>query len=247
MTLHQFLTDPGTLDEARVGERFVLRGPEGHHAATVKRLQAGERIWVADGTGTRATGTVVAAAGGALDLTLTEVCREPAPAVTFTLVQGLAKGERDEQAIEAATELGVDRIVPWQADRSIVQWRGERAEKSRRKWADAVRSAAKQSRRAWIPEVEDVVTSPQLVQRARRADAVFILHEEAGVSLAAHPVPAAGEVVIVVGPEGGITPTELAALAGAGGIPLRLGGHVLRSSTAGPAALAVLSAASRWQ
>ncbi len=246
MTFHQFFAEPGSLDDAEEGDRVVLGGPEGHHAATVKRLQPGESVWLADGAGRRATGLVVAVGAGEVTFTLADVCREPAPALTLTLVQGLAKSDRDESAVEAATELGVDRIVPWQADRSIVQWRAERAEKSRRRWADTARAAAKQSRRAWIPLVEEVVTTTQLIQRARRAAAVFVLHEEATVRLATQPTPAAGEVLLVVGPEGGIAPTELAALAGVGGIPVKLGDHVLRSSTAGPAAVAVLSAAARW-
>ncbi|MFN8097923.1 MAG: 16S rRNA (uracil(1498)-N(3))-methyltransferase [Dermatophilaceae bacterium] len=247
MTLHQFFADPGSLDDAVVGDRLVLRGSEGRHAVTVKRIQPGESILVADGAGVRATGMVLTAAGGELELSVADVCRVPAPVTTFALVQGLAKGDRDELAVEASTELGVDRVIPWQSERSIVQWKGERAEKSRRKWADTVRAAAKQSRRAWIPPVEEVVTTAQLVSRCRRATASFILHEEASACLAAQPIPAAGEVLVVVGPEGGISPAELAALTGAGGIPVKLGDQVLRSSTAGPAALAVLSAADRWQ
>lgn len=193
------------------------------------------------------TGTVLNAGGGELRMTVTDVVVEERPSPSFTLVQALVKGDRDELAIEAATEIGVDKVVPWQAERSIVQWKAERAEKARQKWGDIVRSATKQSRRAWLPEVMELATTASLVQRIERASAAFILHGDAAASLATRPLPGAGEVVLVVGPEGGISPTELKALTAAGGMPVRLGENVLRASTAGPAALAILSAAERWQ
>lgn len=246
MTRPLFYTEIGELDSLTRGSAFVLGGAEGRHAATVRRLAPGEDVWLADGAGVRADARVVAAAGGELRVEIDAVSRLKAPTCTFALVQALAKGDRDEQAIEAATELGVDRVVPWQAERSIVQWRGERAEKSRRKWVDTVRAAAKQSRRATIPAVADVVTTAGLAPLIARSVATFVLHEDARMPLASHPLPACGEVLVVVGPEGGISEAELATLTGAGGMPVRLGEGVLRSSTAGPAALAVLSATSRW-
>lgn len=247
MTLPLFLADPGELEALTAGAEFVLDGTEGRHAATVKRLHPGETLWVGDGAGRRVTGTVIDAGGGELRMKVTEVVVEVRPNPSFTLVQALAKGERDELAIEAATEIGVDRIVPWQAERSIVQWKAERAGKARQKWVDLVRAAAKQSRRAWVPEVLELASTAALAQRIERACATFLLHGEAGTDLAAQPLPGAGEVLIVVGPEGGISPAELATFTAAGGTPVRLGTNVLRSSTAGPAALAVLSAAERWQ
>jgi 16S rRNA (uracil1498-N3)-methyltransferase len=165
----------------------------------------------------------------------------------FVLVQALAKGERDDQAVEAATEYGVDEVVPWQAARSIVQWRGERGERARRKWESAVVSASKQSRRARVPVVGELATTKSLVARVAGSAAAYVLHEEATESLARQPLPDRGDVVVVVGPEGGITPDEIAALEAAGARTVRLGDTVLRSSSAGPAALAVLSAASRWR
>ncbi len=248
MTLPLFLTEPGELQGLTPGADFVLDGPEGRHAATVKRLNPGEILWVGDGSGHRITGTVLNASGGELRMKVTEVVTDERPSPSFTLVQGLAKGDRDELAIEAATELGVDKVVPWRAERSIVQWKAERAEKSRQKWVDVVRAASKQSRRAWIPEVTELAaTTSALVQRIDRACATFILHSEAIQDLAAQPLPGAGEVILIVGPEGGISPAELATLTGAGGIPVKIGVNILRASTAGPAALAVLSAAERWQ
>jgi 16S rRNA (uracil1498-N3)-methyltransferase len=230
-----------------VGSRVVLDGPEGRHAATVRRIAAGEQVMLADGAGLRVTCAVAAAGKAELELDVLEVCREPEPRLRFVLAQALAKGERDDQAIEAATELGVDEVVPWQASRSIVQWRGERGDKARRKWESTVAAAAKQSRRARVPLVAELATTKALATRIGSAAAAYVLHEEAKVSLAAQPLPEFGDVVVVVGPEGGITPDEVSAFEAAGALTVRLGETVLRSSSAGPAALAVLSAAGRWR
>ena len=154
MTLPLFLVEPAlSWRGAAVGSRVVLDGPEGRHAATVRRIAAGEQVMLADGAGLRLTCDVVAAGKAELELSVVEVCREPEPQPRFVLVQALAKGDRDDQAIEAATEFGVDEVVPWQASRSIVQWRGERGDKARRKWESTVAAAAKQSRRARVPVV----------------------------------------------------------------------------------------------
>lgn len=247
MTLPLFLVAPQLVEGAVPGGSLVLDGPEGRHAATVRRIAPGERVMLADGLGLRVTCEVVDAAKTELALRIVEVVHEPEPAPRFVLVQALAKGDRDDQAVEAATELGVDEIVPWQAARCIVQWRGERGEKSRRKWEATVGAATKQSRRARVPVVAHLATTSALVARAQVAAAAYVLHEDATSTLAGQALPAAGEVLVVVGPEGGITPEEVAQLEAAGAVAVRLGHSVLRSSSAGPAALAVLSAAGRWR
>jgi 16S rRNA (uracil1498-N3)-methyltransferase len=247
VTLPLFLVDGAVLADASPGGHLVLDGPEGRHAATVRRIAAGEHLMLADGEGRVATCRVEAAAPGSLDLVVVDVATEPEPQPRLVLVQALAKGERDDQAIETATELGVDEVVPWQAARSIVQWRGERGDKARRKWESTVRAAAKQSRRPRTPLVAELVTSKALAARLATAAAAFVLHEDATDALATQPLPESGDVVVVVGPEGGITPEEVAAFEAAGARTVRLGSSVLRSSSAGPAALAVLSAAARWR
>ena len=247
MTLALFLTQPGELAHVSVGTTYVLAGPEGRHAATVKRVRPGERLYVADGAGRRLTGTVAAAEASQVRLAVEDVLDEPPPAVTITLAQALAKADRDEAAIEMATEFGVDRIIPWQADRSIVRWRGDRAAKSRQRWVETVRAAVKQSRRAWVPPLEDLVDSAALARRAERAAACFVLHEQATHALAGQPMPQVGEVLLIVGPEGGISDEEVRRFEAAGGLPVRLGATVLRASGAGPAAIAVLSARQRWR
>jgi 16S rRNA (uracil1498-N3)-methyltransferase len=163
------------------------------------------------------------------------------------LVQALAKGDRDELAVQAATELGVDEIVPWQAARSVSRWDSAKAEKGRARWGAIVREAGKQAHRAWLPDVSPLETTADLGRRAA-ASRVLILEPTADVSLTALTFGAdGGDIVLVVGPEGGIAPEELEALGAAGATPVRLGDTVLRTSTAGPAALAVVSAAlGRW-
>lgn len=245
MTRPVFVLEPDRF--AGVGSSVVLGGPEGRHAAVVRRIGPGERVDLVDGTGRRALGVVEAVGGAALTLRVEQVEHEPEPSPRLVLVQALAKGDRDDQAVEAATELGVDAIVPWQAARSIVQWRGPRGAKAHRKWVDQVYAAAKQSRRARFPVVEALVGTTDLTRRVAAAEAAFILHEEAQKPLAGAPLPPSGDVLVVVGPEGGIAPEEMAALQAAGGVAVRLGRTVLRSSSAGPAALAVLSAAERWR
>jgi 16S rRNA (uracil1498-N3)-methyltransferase len=242
-----FLVRAGALGRLAAGDAFVLDGDEGRHAATVRRIRAGERVDVADGDGRVARCEVAAAGRDRLDLAVLALDLVPAPSPAFVLAQALAKGGRDEQAVETATELGVDAVVPWQASRSVVRWEGERGEKARRRWAATAREAAKQSRRARVPAVADVVTTAGLAARAADAARTLVLHEAATRPLAGVELPAAGEVLVVVGPEGGITPEELTALTDAGGVTVRLGDEVLRASTAGPAALVVLAArAGRW-
>ena len=254
MTNPIFFGDPAQVAAANPGDTFRLEGPEARHAVSVKRISAGENVDIVDGAGRRLTGTVSATGPSLLELSVEHAAEEPPAAVRFILVQALAKGDRDEQAVEAATELGVDHVIPWQSDRSIVRWKTEKAVKGQAKWQALTTAAAKQSRRAWIPGVEPVLDSRGLARRLADTDLVLVLHEEADAPLAdaVRNLPgrsadatgrtaAPAEIAIVVGPEGGISAAELELLRGAGALAVRLGPHVLRSSTAGPAALAVLN------
>jgi 16S rRNA (uracil1498-N3)-methyltransferase len=247
MTLPLHLLPSEALSGRGVGDAVLLDGPEGRHAATVRRTRVGEHLLLTDGAGLRVEAEVVAVASASLDLVVVSVAHDPAPNPRLVLVQALAKNDRDDQAIEAATECGVDEVVPWQAGRSVVQWRGERGEKARRKWDAVLVAATKQSRRSRRPVLAPAATTADLVARVRAAAAAYVLHEDATVPLATVVLPDAGDVVVVVGPEGGVAPEEVALLEAAGAVTVRLGSTVLRSSTAGPAALAVLSAMSRWR
>lgn len=246
MSAPLFFVDDGALAAVAVGDTVRIDGPEGKHAATVTRLVVGEELLVSDGTGRLARGRVSAVGKGELTLTVQDIGDEPAPEPRFTLVQALAKGERDLLAIEVGTELGVDEVVPWAASRSVVIWRGERAAKGQAKWERTVRTATKQARRARVPAVAPLADRRGVVERVARADLALVLHEEATEPLAGVDLPTTGEVLLVVGPEGGISPEETQAMVGAGARAVRLGSTVLRTSTAGAAAIALLSGRSRW-
>ncbi|GAA2197272.1 16S rRNA (uracil(1498)-N(3))-methyltransferase [Sinomonas flava] len=240
-----FYVPAGMLDGIQPGDLVEVGGPEGRHAVAAKRLAKGEGVDLADGAGVRAVGTVAGAEGQTLTVGVERVAREPRPPFRFVLVQALAKGDRDELAAEAATELGVDAVIPWQAERSIVRWKGERGEKALAKWRSVVVAAAKQARRAVVPAVEAAHDGARLAERIASARLAVVLHEDAVEPLStvletfAAQEGDEGEVLFVVGPEGGITPDELARFTAAGARLALLGPHVLRSSTAGPAALAL--------
>ena len=246
MTHQLFLGEPSAVAGAVVGASLLLDGDEGRHAATVVRIRPGERYFVADGAGRRALLEATDVDRAWVRGRVIEVSDEAEPAPRLVLVQALAKGDRDEQAVEAATELGVDEVVPWQAERSVVVWRGDRAAKSRAKWAAVAARATKQSRRSRVPVTSPAVGLTPLVARVREASLTLVLHEDATEPLASVELPASGDVLVVVGPEGGITDREIDALSAAGARPVRLGSTILRASSAGPAALAVLSARTRW-
>ena len=231
------------LGAATVGASVTLTGDEGRHAAVVRRIRSGEQIELVDGAGIRLTCLVEDVTKTSLTARVAEVRHESRRAPRITVVQAIPKGERAELAVEVLTEIGVDTIVPWAASRSVGVWRGERATKSLTKWRAAAREAAKQSRRAWFPEVTEMATTADVAALLDSADLGLVLHEEASVPIA--PIADGSSVVLVVGPEGGIAPEELEAFAGAQAV--RLGPTVLRTSTAGVAAVAaLLSGSARW-
>ncbi|PHP51869.1 16S rRNA (uracil(1498)-N(3))-methyltransferase [Actinomyces ruminis] len=281
MTAPVFLITPETLEPAGAaatatsGARLTLTGPEAHHAVSVRRLRPGERVDLVDGRGLRLLCEVTdtAADGGRrerLGVQVVERVQEPDAGLTLVLVQALAKGGRDEQAIETATEVGAELVVPWWAERCVAVWRGVKAARGRQRWQAAAREAAKQARRARVPEIAELHTTAELVDWTRRVRAaggmVLILHEEATRPISevvlpeaarvdvasSEPVGAAGDdpqghageppvLAVVVGPEGGISDAEVGALEDAGATMVRLGPHVLRTASAGPVALAVLA------
>ncbi|UAJ77731.1 16S rRNA (uracil(1498)-N(3))-methyltransferase [Leifsonia sp. ZF2019] len=233
------------LETAVPGARLTLTGPEAKHAATVNRTRTGQTVLIGNGRGLLASGEVVVASNTELTIEVDAVERIEPSAPRITLVQALAKGDRDELAIQAATELGVDRVVPWAAARSVSRWEGAKVAKGRERWSSIVREASKQSIRAWVPEVGALASTAQVAALASDADVLVL--EPTGESALTDLAPGSRELVLVVGPEGGIAPAELEALRASGARIVRLGATVLRTSTAGPAALAVLNAAlGRW-
>lgn len=231
-----------------IGPRFVLDGPEGRHAVSVKRLRPGENVVLTDGAGRWATGVVAGSEGkDRLIVQVESRSEEPEESPRITVVQALPKGDRGELAVETMTETGVDAIVPWTAARCITQWKGERGLKALAKWRATAREAGKQSRRVRFPEVADAMSSRQVAALLAQADLGIVLHESGDEPLATAELPEQGEIVVVIGPEGGVSPEELELFAQAGAKPYRLGRTVLRTSTAGTAAAALLlGRTGRW-
>lgn len=236
-----------SLDGVTVGSSVEVTGDEAHHAVAVRRLRVGEDVVLTDGAGHRVVGQVESTGKRVFSVTVATASFVARPAPSFTVVQALPKGDRGELAVEVLTEIGVEVIVPWAASRSVAVWKGERAAKSHAKWQATAREAGKQSRRSWLPTVTPLASTAEVVARLSDAALVAVLHEDATTSLASLAVPADGEIVVIVGPEGGIAPDELAAFEAAGAVTVRLGDEVLRTSTAGLAAVsALLARTPRW-
>ena len=221
------------------GSEITLDGPEGHHAASVRRMRAGEAIQLTNGVDTHSRGVVVAVAPKSLTILIDSVEAIAQPKLSFGLVQALAKGDRDELAIQAATELGATTITPWQAERSISRWDAAKTAKNIERWSTITSEAAKQALRPLFPVVSEPVTSKQLAASANPN--FLVLDPTAELSLADFNVPTEGHVELIVGPEGGISEHELALFEGAGAVRVHLGSGILRTSTAGMAALAFLA------
>ncbi len=240
-----------SLESVSSGDELMLDGPEGHHAANVKRISVGETIDVVDGLGHRAVAEVTATAKSGLTLRVDSIHTDAPPRVPITLVQALAKGDRDLQAVESAVELDVSHVIPWQAERSIVKWPADRAAKALAKWESQILAATKQSRRSFRPSVESALTTTQLTRRIEawvsEGSLVVVLHEAEDNALKTvvgtyvrKLRESSGGVVLIVGPEGGISPQEIQKFTTAGAVPALLGRNVLRSSSAGPAAMVLV-------
>ncbi len=223
----------------KVGEVVALGGSEGKHAVAVRRVREGEAIQFADGTGIRVRATVTSVGQNSLSAKIFDVEIEQAPLVRLTLIQALAKGDRDELAVQAATELGCWAVIPWQAERSISKWEGVKIGKSVDRWQTIVAEAAKQALRVFEPKVAQPVNSKQLAECVENFDTVFVLDPTSTVGLGSI-AEIKSNVAIVVGPEGGISESELTNFEAAGAVRVHLGKPILRTSTAGVAAISVL-------
>lgn len=239
MTAPVYFHEPLTL--VQEGELFTFTGKEAHHA-TVMRVQSGEEIHLVDGQGTRLRGEVLSTAEKSVTLRVLSVVCEPLPFPQVTLVQALAKGGRDEQAIESATEVGVDAVIAWQSQRAIVKWDGKKQVKNLEKWENLLKSASKQARRSRIPSVAYVEGTKQLLAKLGQTK-LLVLHES-GEKILDQIDPnwfQTEQIALIVGPEGGITDAELAAFSEAGAQIIRIGNTVMRSSTAGTVAIALVN------
>ncbi len=242
MTLPVFL---GPVAGVAVGDSVVVEDHEAHHAVAVRRIRVDERVILVDGLGTAATCFVTETSKALLVASVESVTFAPASTPHVTVIQAIPKGDRAELAVEVLTEIGVDRIVPWAAARSIGTWRSERAVKALARWRSIAREAGKQSRRAWFPEVTTLATTADVAALVEQADLAVVLHEAAADRFASLSFEGVGSILVVVGPEGGISDEELATFGSAHVV--RMGESVLRTSTAGVAAVAaLLSRTSRW-
>jgi len=240
-----------TLAGIGVGDAVTVEGDEAHHAVAVRRLRVGEPVVLTDGAGAAVTGEVAETGKRRFTVTVTQRRDDAEPTPRLTVVQALPKGERGELAVEVLTEVGAARIVPWAAARSVAIWKGERAEKSLAKWRSTAREAAKQARRSHFPEVVPMASTgevTELIAAAGDQAVAVVLHEEGTQRLGDVALPdGVDELIVVVGPEGGLAAEEIASFEAAGAVTVRLGTEVLRTSTAGlAAASALLSRTGRW-
>lgn len=237
-----------SLDIAQVGASIILNGAEGRHAVSVKRIAVGEHIELVDGHGTRAELEVVARDGkDTLEGHIVAVQHEPRPQPEVTVVQALPKSDRSELAIDLLTQAGVDHIIPWQADRCVAKWTGAKRDKGVAKWQAMAVSATKQSRRAWLPTIDQLHDTAQIAARLGEYDHALVLHEAANFTFSSMDLSVAASIVIIIGPEGGISAAETENFRRAGANLVKLGPEVLRTATAGMVALAAIGATThRW-
>ncbi len=242
MTLPVFVVDGDALES----DSITLDGDEGRHAVVVRRLRVGEHLLLTDGRGQAAECQVSTLAKSSLVADVLVRRSVAAPQPRLVVVQAIPKGDHAERAVDLLTEVGVDVIVPWAASRNVVTWKGDRAEKALARWRATATAAAKQSRRLWHPQVPELHSTTDVLGLVAGAAACYVLHETVATPLAGVHLPAEGDLVLVVGPEGGITDEEIEAFTSAGARPVRLGPEVLRSSSAGMAASAVVLSRTRW-
>lgn len=240
MSAQVYLTTAGKLPEGI--KTFELTGAEAHHAAKVKRTNPGEVIEIVDGEGVRISGKVLEVSKNSLLIEVNQRVVESKPELTVTVAQGLAKGDRADLALETLTEVGVDQIYPWRADYSIAKW--DDPKKGKDKWQAIVAQCAKQARRSWIPVVLELINTDQLAKLADDFDLAIVLHEGSKESISQLNLPERGKVLLIVGPEGGISPRELGLLSNFAQVSM--GKSVMRTSTAGAVATGVILSKTRW-
>jgi 16S rRNA (uracil1498-N3)-methyltransferase len=236
-----FLVDK--LDDSNLIE---VSGDEAHHAIKVLRINVSEEILISDGAGNWVRASVENIEKKTFTAKVLERGFQPEKSPRLIVVQGLPKSDRVKDAIEILVESGVDQIIPWQADRSISKWQKDSLDK----WQSAAVAATKQSRRFRKPEIIDGLSLSQLLEIESENSAVLVMHESATTKLSevvTSKFAGMSEIIIVIGPEGGISESELTVLEGAGAHIVGLGPEVFRSAHAGGAALSAVSALiGRW-
>lgn len=247
MSAPVFLLEPELAARAREGGSLDLVGPEGRHAASVRRIRAGEPIELVDGLGRRIVGRVTGVERSGCTIAVERIVEEPPEHPRITAVQAIAKGDRGELAVQMMTEAGVDSVIPWQAEHSVARWEGDRAVKHRDRWALTAQEAAKQARRAWVPTIGSPIASAAVADLIANAGVALVLDERSTVPITSIDFSTAHDVIVIIGPEGGLSENERTMFEDAGADLVRLGSTVLRTSTAGVVALGVVMArVGRW-
>lgn len=249
MSAPVFIAPQDVLTGAAVGNSVTVSGSEARHAMTVQRLRAGESVELVDGAGHRVRGTVAdASSARELVVIVEQVIWEEVSCPQVIVVQALPKGDRGERAVEMLTEVGVDRIVPWSAEHCVTRWKSDRLEKSHAKWVTTAVESAKQARRSRFVEVDPLADTDDVIALIGHVDLTYVLDETAHESLQL-PVPReVRSIALIIGPEGGISAAERTRFERAGARVALMGPSVLRTSTAGVVAAAViLAGTSRWE
>jgi 16S rRNA (uracil1498-N3)-methyltransferase len=218
-----------------VGSTYQFANEDANHAIRVLRMQAGAEFMLSDGNGAWSQVKAVEVSKRFMQVQVMDSGYQEALPTFITVVQALPKGDRSKEAIELLTESGVDRIVPWSASRSIG--------KGTDKFVITAREASKQSRRFRIPQVLELATTAQICEAIKLSDLAIVFHESASHKLSdqisSHNVQT---LLIIIGPEGGISDEELAAFESAGAKVALMGRPILRSAHAGIAAVSAVSA-----
>jgi 16S rRNA (uracil1498-N3)-methyltransferase len=232
------------VDQLSTGQTQELSGDEGHHAVSVMRLSVGEQIKIADGSGNWVSGTITEVNKRSLKIDVAQRGNAQAGKPELVVVQAVTKSDRTKEMLELLTVGGADQIIPWQAERCISKWQSDSAQK----WMSSIKESAKQARRVKLPILADEVTTSQLVKLFQSTDKVVILHEGAMNGISQLNLSNNLErIILIIGPEGGISDAEISQLENAGAVTARLGDLVLRSAHAGFAALAAIqSSIGRW-
>jgi 16S rRNA (uracil1498-N3)-methyltransferase len=231
-------------DQISTVQRQVLENEEAHHAIKVLRLNTGEVIKISDGVGNWVSGPIVEIAKKELYISITERGEIQAAKPELVLVQAVTKSDRNKEMLELAVEAGVDRIIPWQSERSISKWQSD----SEQKWQVGIKQSCKQARQVKLPQLMQVMSTSEVIKSIGEGGFGIVFHEEASTKFSDLTIPnSQSSVYLVIGPEGGISEQELLSFQNNGSKVVRLGDTVLRSAHAGFAALsAVQTKLGRW-
>ena len=235
----------------KAGELAIINEKEAIYALNIRRIRVGEYIHLGNGTGTLCFCIVEKSNKNSLTVRALQLISISPPKLKIKVVQAIPKSDNSGLAVQLATEAGADIISAWQASRCVSIWQGSKINKGLKRWKDVAISASKQSRRAYIPEIEGLISTTKLIKQVSNSTSngsiVLVLHELAAMSLASQKLDKFNSIVIIVGPEGGISNGEMTMLAKAGAKAVRLGPNILRTSTAAAIALGAIGASTeRW-